>query len=116
MQSVLSRASVPAICSKTPFFPQQGFHLGELRRPKALVAPTAAPPRPRAFLCLMHTVASVVPRSVAPQLPPQRAAVPPQPLADRYYSNTFPSQRCQRAALFQTSLPVFHTRLPAPIV
>src|SRR5207248_3233934 len=59
---------------RTPFLPQQRFHLRQLCLAEALVAPTAAAPRPRALLGLMHPIAAVMSRTVAPQLPPERAA------------------------------------------
>src|SRR5438309_2126841 len=103
----------PPVLEISPDVPVDGFMAdrefaaaaqgaGDLLPVKTLIAPAAAAPRARAFLRLMHPVTPVVPRTVAPQLPPKGAPVPAQTPADLNQAHSFHPPRRKQAALFQT--------------
>lgn len=63
---------------RTPFLAQQRFHRDQLSCAELLVASGALPSRHRPFLGPLCSVPSVVRGRVAPQLPTNRAPMPPQ--------------------------------------
>ena len=107
------QAQVPGDLFRAPLLPQQLFHSLPLLGSKLAVAPRVSPSRLGSLLRLIRSIPAIVPRPVAPQLPPHCAPVSSQFPGDLRRVQTHHSQRRQYAPLSPIELPILHPYLRA---
>jgi hypothetical protein len=116
-RQLASAFQMPRDLLRAPLFPQQFLHSSPVLPLKLAVAPGVSPSRLRSFLRLIRSIPAIVPRPIAPQLPPHCAPVSSQFPRDLRLVQPQVAQRRQHAPFFSLELVVIHLhsllRVPA---